>query len=255
MRLADVAQLVEQRFRKATVGGSNPPIGSQDMEKKRYLKLALLYSFLTLLLLGLIFKFGLKVAVVISEALQRSKPLPSGSLYENILPSPQFYPPIEATNSATLPILGYSQPNEKVDIYLNDLNVKTLEVDSEGKFEGFLSLSLGINKIYALTKTKDDQQSAPSQVWSVFFKDTPPSLEILEPENGRLIEKNPDIVIKGKSAVPAKLTVNDHQLVLDSEGNFSYPVRLQSGENQFKIVCTDPAQNKNEVEWTVKFQP
>ncbi len=225
------------------------------MLKNRYLKLTLIYSFLTLSLLGLIFKFGLKLAVSVSEMLQKNKPLPADRLYGNILPAPQFFPVAEATNSATLAISGFSQPNEKVDLFLNDLNVKTLEVNSEGKFDGTLSLSLGVNQIYAITKDSQNQESPPSKTWTVFFQDSPPSLEITEPANGATVKRNRDLSLKGKASVPAKVTVNDHQIVLDDEGNFSYPIKLQNGENKFAIVCTDPAQNQNKIEWVVNFQP
>jgi len=225
------------------------------MVKKRYLKLIILYLLLTLVLLGLIFKFGLKIAVTLSELLQRNKPPPSASLSENILPSPQFYSLIEATNSATLIISGYSQPNGKVDIYLNDLNIKTIEANSEGKFESTLSLSLGINKIYGVTMDSRGQQSPPSRLWTVFFQDAPPPLEILEPPNDSTVKKVRDISIKGKVANNSKVTINDHQVVVDNEGNFSYPVRLQDGENKFAIVCFDSAQNKNETELVINFQP
>lgn len=225
------------------------------MVKKKYLKLIVLYLFLTLLLLGLIFKFGLKIAVTISEFLQKNKPLPTTSLSENILPSPQFYSLTEATNSATLLISGYSQPNGKVDIYLNDLNVRTIDVDSEGKFESTLSLSLGINKIYGVTIDSRGQQSPPSRLWTVFFQDTPPLLEVLEPANESTIKKVRDINIKGKVSNNSKVTINDHQVVVDNEGNFSYPTRLQDGENKFVIVCFDLARNKNETELVINFQP
>jgi len=221
----------------------------------RYQKATLIYGFLTILFLALIFKFGLFAAVKISELLQGRKPLPEENLYSNLLPAPQFYPLPEATNSATLELSGFSQPNEKVDLYLNDLNIKSFEVDSEGKFEGFLSLSLGLNKIYAVTTDKDSQQSPSSRIWTVFFQDSSPMLEITEPTDGSSIKKNNRVVLKGKVDPTSKVTVNDHQVVVDSEGNFSYTTLLGEGENKFQITALDPAQNKTEKEWTLNFQP
>jgi hypothetical protein len=221
----------------------------------RYQKATLIYGFLTVVLLGIIFKFGLFAAVKISEFLQGRKPLPEETLYNNLLSAPQFYPLPEATNSASLKVSGFSQPNERIDVYLNDLNVKSFEVDSEGKFEGSLALSLGLNKIYAVAKDKQDQQSPSSQVWSVFFEDTAPMLEILEPADGATIKKTSRVTLKGKTAPTSKITVNSHQVVVDSEGNFAYSVSLQSGENKFTIVCLDPSQNKTEKEWLIIFQP
>ncbi len=220
----------------------------------RYQKATFIYGFLTILLLALIFKFGLFAAVKVSEFLQGRKPLPEETSY-NLLPAPQFYPLPEATNSASLVVSGFSQPNERVDIFLNDLNIKSFEVDSEGKFEGSLSLSLGLNKIYAVTRDQAGRQSSSSQVWGVFFEDTAPMLEILEPADGATIKKTSRVTLKGKTAPTSKITINDHQVVVDNEGNFAYIVSLQSGENKFKIVCLDPSQNKTEKEWLINFQP
>ncbi len=217
--------------------------------------MGLIYFALTLLICGLIFVFGLKFAVFISETFQKNKSLPASSVSENVLSSPQFNAILEATNSATLPISGYSQPNEKVDLYLNDLNVKTLEVNSEGLFSSSLSLSLGINKIYAVTKDNLDRQSAPSRQWTVYFQNSPPNLEVTEPENGSTIKKVRETVIKGKADSETKVLVNDHQVVMENDGRFSFPVKLQNGENKFKIICLDPAQNSTQIDWTINFQP
>lgn len=221
----------------------------------RHQKATLIYTFLTILLLVLIFKFGLTAAVKVSEFLQRNKPLPESSLSENLLPAPQFYPLPEATNSASLKLSGFSQPNGKIEIFLNDLNIKSFDVDSEGKFEGFLSLSLGLNKIYAVTKDNEGRQSPSSRVWTIFFEDSPPMLEILEPADGTIIRKTAIVVIKGKATPASKVTINDHQVVIDNEGSFSYSFRLQTGENKFTIVCLDPAQNRTEKEWILNFEP
>jgi len=225
------------------------------MFKNRYIKLGIIYSALTLLFCGLIFVFGLKIAVFVSELFQKNKSLPISSISENVLPSPQFDALIEATNSAVLPISGYSQPNEKVDIYLNDLNVKTLEVNSGGTFSYELFLALGINKIYAVTKDLNNQQSSPSRQWTVYFQDSPPNLEITEPENNSSFKKVSDIIIKGKADSGTDVLINDHQVVMENDGSFSYPIKLQNGENKFKIVCVDPAQNSTQIDWTLNFQP
>ncbi|HUV71733.1 MAG TPA: hypothetical protein VMW25_01870 [Clostridia bacterium] len=224
------------------------------MRKARNLKLGIIYSFLTIAMLVLIFKLAIPAAVKVSELLQVNKPLPESSLSESILSAPQLYPLPPATNSASLKIAGFSQSNEKVDIYLNDFNVKTLETDSEGKFEDWISLSLGVSRIYAVARDNQDQESPPSATWEVFYEKSPPLLEISEPQDDALIKKNFETVIKGKVAPTSKVTVNDHQVILDNEGNFNYPVKLSEGENKFLIVCTDPAQNKTEKELKVRFE-
>lgn len=220
----------------------------------REIRLGFLYSFLTLVLLGLIFKFGILAAVQVAEFLQGKEDVPTGGLTDDILSPPQLFSLPEATNSATLVVSGYAQPNSEIDIYLNELNVQTLESDSEGKFETDISLSLGVSKIYAVVKNAKDQLSPPSRAWEVFYEKSAPMLEILEPEEGSLIRKNPSVYIKGKVAKTTKVTINDHLAILDSEGYFNYPVKLGDGENKFMIVATDPAQNKTEKEFILHYQ-
>jgi len=223
---------------------------------KKYLSLSVFYFVLTISLLVLIFKFGITGAVVISSFLQKKNPVVNTpDLYETIIQSPELFPVPEATNSSSLAISGYSLPNQKVDIYLNDLNIKSFDVDSEGKFAGFVSLSLGSSKIYAITVNSKNIQSSPSKSWTVFYNNSPPYLEILEPANNTIIEgKQNTVTIKGKISPPSRAFVNDHQMIIENEGIFNYTATLQTGENKFKIVCLDPAENKTELEWLINYQ-
>ncbi len=224
--------------------------------ENRNLKIGFFFSLLTLVVSVLLFTFGIRTAIMISEFFQKSKPLPSENLYSNVVPAPQLFSLPEATNSATLAISGFSLPNEKVDLYLNDLNVKTLDTDSEGKFENELSLSLGMNKIYAVTTDHQGQKSPASPAWSIYYNDSPPALEVTEPISGSLIRgPNNSATLKGKIEKNSRVTINDHLVILSDDGSFSYPVKLEVGENHFKVICLDPAQNKNELDWVIRYQP
>ncbi len=227
-------------------------------ESSKHLLLSALYIFLSLTLLVLIFKFGITAAVEISLFLQKRNfsETSSGSV-ENIVQIPDLFPITEATNSAYLPISGYALPNQKIDIFINDLEVKSTETNSEGKFESEISLSLGLSKIYAISINSQGVKSSPSKSWTVFYNNSPPYLEILEPENNITIKgkQNAKIVIKGKISPPSKVYINDHLMILENERYFNYPATLQPGENEFKIVCLDPAQNKSEREWIITYSP
>ncbi|MBU2577947.1 hypothetical protein KKA69_03905 [Patescibacteria group bacterium] len=226
------------------------------MDKKRNIKIGVFYSLLTVSLVVIIFMFGIKAAVGISEFLQGRKPVSESSLYKDSVSTPQLYPIIEATNTSEINIEGITIPNETVDIYLNDLNVKTFESNADGVFKGSINLALGINTVYAVTKTHNEQISDPSKTWTVFYEKDPPYLQILEPENGALVKRNNSVSIKGEvRAKTSKAMINDHLVIIDENLNFSYPVNLNEGENKFKIVCFDPAQNQTELEWVIHFQP
>lgn len=226
-----------------------------NSNSKRNLLLSLFYLFLTFGLIFLIFKFGIGAAVKISELLQPDKGPLAENPYENILPAPRLFPIMEATNSATLELSGYSIANQKVDIYLNYLNVETFDVDSEGKFKGDITLSLGNNEIYVVTRVLNDKHSPASKSWTIFYGNRPPDIQITEPTKGTLVKKNPNIELKGQVAKTSKVSIDGHTVIIDNDGFFSYPVKLSPGENKFMIVCQDPAMNRTEVEWPVHFQP
>ncbi len=104
--------------------------------------------------------------------------------------------------------------------------------------------------------TTKEIRSSPSKTWTIFYNDSPPYLEILEPANNSVIKgKQNSAVIKGKISPPVKIYVNDHFLIAENDNTFNYTALLQPGENKFKIVCLDPALNKTEMEWILNYQP
>lgn len=219
--------------------------------------MGIFYLFLSFILIFLVFKYGIKAAVEVSFFFQNRKNSPEDEeLTESVILPPQFLPFPEATNSATLKVAGFSLPNQIVYIYLNGLEVKTLETDSEGKFESTISLALGINKIYGVAENPSGKRSDKSKEWEVFFNDSPPFIDILEPQNNSVIRRNQNpVTIKGKTDKTSKVFINDQRVIVDEEGNFNYQVLLQKGENKFIIKCIDPASNENQVELVLSYLP
>lgn len=227
------------------------------MEKKpikNYLKTILTFNLLSFALVFLILKYGLVFSVKISEFFQNKKNVEENTQSETYLPPPSFSNVIEATNSAQLNIAGYSTANQEVQIYLNSNLSITVPVNSEGKFETELALTPGTNIITASAKDKNGTLSSFSPEISVFYSDTAPSLEILDPENGKLIRGNNFISISGKTDKINKVYINEHLVILDNNGFFDYQVKLNTGDNNFKIVCLDPAQNRTEKELMLRFR-
>jgi len=206
-------------------------------------------------MLFLIFKFGLYSAVKISEFLQKNQPVNEEVPLDSFLPVPQFFSVIEATNSAQLPIGGYSQANKEVLITLNGGEDQSLAVDSEGKFSGSLDLSLGINTFYAETKDFKGNKSLKSETQTIFYSNTPPPIEIEEPQPDSVVNNNPNIILKGKTDGSSKLYINDHLVLVESDGRFTYSIKLAKGDNLFKIISIDPAQNQTVKEFTLQFRP
>lgn len=229
----------------------NLKINKEDL---KYIGLGFLYLFLTIGFGFLIFKFGIGAAVKISEFLQKNKPLSNNSLTDNFIPSPAFNLIQEATNSAELSLSGYGPANKEVIVSLNN-EENSFTVDSEGKFSGIIHLSLGSNTLSAVTKDFENKTSSPSKTYTIFYSDSPPNLEITSPEQDATIKRNASVSIIGKTDSKSKVYVNDHLITVTSDGTFSYEVKLQRGDNRFKISSIDPAQNKTEKDLTLHFQP
>ena len=172
---------------------------------------------------------------------------------ENFLPSPQLNSIIEATNSAELTISGFAPSNHEIEIQLNSDPLIICQSDAGGKFEQKIKLTLGDNEIVAYTKDKDTT-SQPSKHLSIYYNDIPPELEITEPEADKLFKRNPLIEIKGKTNKNCRVYINNHMVVTDNEGSFTYQTKLNEGENIFKVSSIDLANNKSEKEFKLRFQ-
>lgn len=220
--------------------------------KLHYLKIIFIYTLLSVLFLYAIFKYGITVAVTISEFLQKNNN-PELATKEKYLPPPQLNSIPEATNSADLVISGFSVANQKVQLTVNDSEPVFIDSDTEGKFEQKINLSLGVNTIKAYTKD-NLTLSASSNMLQIYYNDTPPVLNITDPDPTKTIRKDPFIEIKGNTDKTCKVYVNDHLVIVDNEGIFSYQVKLNDGENNFKISSIDPAQNKTEKEIKLTYR-
>lgn len=226
----------------------------EEYPTKYYLKKIILFNLLSFCLIYLILKFGIIFAVKISDIFQKDKKVTENEASDVFLASPRFNQQINATNSAEISISGYSLPNQDVEIYLNGTQTKTIPTNSEGKFETKIILSSGTNLISSSTKDKNGRLSSLSEEMNIYYSDTNPTIEITEPKNEDLIRGDNNVSIKGSTDKINKVHINDHLIILDKDGNFSYQVKLNSGENIFKIVCFDPAQNKTEKEIKIRYQ-
>ena len=228
---------------------------NMDKETRTNLKKAILFFSLTAGMLFLIFRFGLLTAVKISEFLQKDNVGTEEIPLENYLSAPQVETVPKATNTSDLSVSGFGPANKEVVLFLNEIEDQSVSVDSEGKFSTSLILALGVNNIYAVVRDFEGNLSAKSNIQTVYYSNIPPFIDIQDPQPESVIKNNPDIVIRGRTDASAKVYINDHLILVDSEGNFSYPTKLVKGKNNFKIVSIDPAQNLTEKEFSFEFRP
>ncbi|MEK7616811.1 MAG: hypothetical protein AAB414_02060 [Patescibacteria group bacterium] len=171
--------------------------------------------------------------------------------------------PYEATNTAQINISGYGTPDSKVSIYIDDEKKDTTEVSPDGTFEiKNVSLVLGTNSIYGKSIDPDfigvdenEKESLPSKVIKVIYDSEKPLLEISEPEDGKIQQGEKKVKISGRTESQAKVSVNDSQVVVGSDGIFNIQLQLNDGENVLNIKAQDLAGNSQEISRRVVFNP
>jgi len=227
-------------------------------EKERNLRKAFLYGFLTILLGMAIFFLGvpalIKLAVFVGK-INSSSILPEQS--DNIPPSPPVFNPLfEATNSAQISISGFAEGESTVKLFFNNKEEDVL-ADQEGKFTfSNLNLKEGQNRVYAIAVDKRGNESNYSEKIDILYDNKPPELDISQPQDGETIStENNRIEIVGKTDEGANILINEHFVVIDSEGNFSYQISLDKGENEIKVVSKDKAGNQTEKTIKINYSP
>ncbi len=227
-------------------------------EEKRNFRKAFLYGFLTILLGMALFFLGvpalIKMAVFIGSLNSSSTPIERS---DNLSPSPPTFKPVfEATNSAELSLYGFAEAESTIKLFLNGKE-KEVIADNDGNFTfNEIKLKLGKNEFYAFATDKAGNESNISKRITVFYENEPPELEISSPEDGSTFwEEDKQIDILGKTDPDANLLINDHFVVVNQEGGFSYQISLTEGENEIKVIATDKAGNETERTIKVNYSP
>ena len=152
-----------------------------------------------------------------------------------------------ATNSAEVTISGTVEDGDSVKLYVNNALAERMDLGDKKEFS-FENVTLreGINRIKTKV-VKGDKESADSEVIEIEYYEKAPELEISSPTEGQTFngDQNP-ILVRGKTAPYARVTVNDRRAIMDSEGNYEYRLSLNGGDNDIKVIAEDSAGNKTE---------
>lgn len=158
-----------------------------------------------------------------------------------------------ATNSANIIISGNSSPNQTVNLYINNSLIDKVQTKSDGSFTFMESLTPGENVI-KVNVTFKDKTSDFSDTQTIIFKSAIPSLTVDSPSDGQVFSKDQNLAqVRGKTDTDVKVTINDLWVIVDENNNFSYNLPLKNGENPIKIVATDQAGNKKEIDLKVTY--
>lgn len=175
-----------------------------------------------------------------------------------ILRTPQLLPLPEATKSAYLDIKGYAESGTTVKILRNNVEKEKTIVDKDGVFSvSKFALKEGENEIKVIAEDPSGRlESKASDTYFVTFDQTPPKLEITNPQGGEeYFDKDKEVIVEGMSAPGIKITINGFLAIIDSDGSFSKIIELKEGENEIKVEALDEAGNKTEKSVRVKYTP
>jgi hypothetical protein len=228
---------------------------------------------LVVVLVFVFFNWGLPFIIGSLSFLNKNKPsqtLTETKIDEAIAP-PVLFIPFESTNSAKLPISGYSTPLAKVELFVDDELKSSIQTDSEGKFTiEAVNLSLGTNNIYAVTVNEAEKKSLPSKTIKLYYSNEKPLLEVTQPADGAEIKggdeqssssneqsssSNKKITVAGKTDPNNSVTINGSTVIVNSEGNFQTSIGINDGDNIITIVSSNSFGNINQIQKTVKYVP
>lgn len=225
-------------------------------EEKKNFKSAFIYVVLTIFAIVLIIVFGLPAMGRLSGFLNdlRSSGEPIG-VNDNTPPAPPFLEDIpQYTNRPNIDIKGTTEPGVIVILQLND-NKREIIADTGGEFSYRFALNDGVNTVSAIAKDSSGNISQESKVYRVIVDLEPPELVVTEPEDGKSYygAQQRQVIIRGQTEDDATVTVNDHLVVLESDGTFMFTSTLTEGDNNFHFKVVDRAGNVFEDGITLHF--
>lgn len=164
--------------------------------------------------------------------------------------------PYEATSTAQINITGFTTPNLKVKLYIDDDPNQTINASLDGSFTfENITLNLGTNNIYGKT-LNGDKESLPSKTIKLILDNEKPPLSINEPEDGKKIQDgDKKVKVSGKTDPDAKVFVNGAQVIVNRDGNFSTDQPLNDGDNTISVKAVDTASNFTEIQRSVYYTP
>lgn len=161
-----------------------------------------------------------------------------------------------ATSSAQISISGTSDYTDgEVFLYVNDKEVDSVSLNNNQEFT-FRNIDLedGENRIKTYYSI-NNKQSDFSQEYIVTRSSERPMLEITSPSDGSTFKKaDKKINVSGKTDPNSSVSVNGFRAVVNSEGEFSYLLELDEGDNRISVESTNEAGVKEIKEISVKYE-
>ena len=163
----------------------------------------------------------------------------------------------EATNGAEIIIEGYTEGGVNIELNVNDVLNKTDKSKDDGFFSLSASLQNGTNRIQ-IRAIDGANNASLSEVKLVSLDKEPLTLSITSPKDGtEYIGKNSQAIeIIGKVNKPnTQVLANNSFVDVARDGSFTHKLQLSNGDNNIKIIASDKAGNKDEVDLKLTYSP
>lgn len=233
---------------------------SRKMEKQNKKQVTLMLLGI-ILVLFLFFKFGISALSAVSDFFislneKKDNQTNSKSSVENFVQPPFLDAIPVATTSSSLFVSGTTVDKDGlVEVFLNDSKEAEIEI-KDGKFiDKVDGLKEGDNIVKARTKIKDDKMSNFTRDYLVTYTKKGPELDVTFPTEGSTFTKSNQINVTGKTNSSNSVTVNGFIAIVDENGNFSYYLKLNDGDNTITVVAQNPAGVTTKKEIKVKYSP
>jgi hypothetical protein len=226
----------------------------QQVEEQKSIKSAVVFGGLTVLIIILAVLFGItafsKIINIFNKKSTQTEIQSSTLSTPNLETLPQY------TKDESIVIKGTTSPNSTVKVFFNNSSDEASSNDN-GSFAINVSLTKGANTIYAKTIDNKGNESASSNSYTVNFSNQVPNLTVNSPQNNQNFygDTQKALNVQGSTDINNQVTVNDHIAIVDPAGKFNYSINLQDGDNNLKIISTDQAGNKKEIDLKVTFNP
>lgn len=238
----------------------NSPSRLRRTSDKQNKKQAFLFTFGIIILILVLLQFGPFLVNVFGNAVYTLRGGDSSDTTQ-VEQSTVIQPPIlfgipEATQSSRIMFNGTAgKERGRVEIYVNGDLKDEIELDDATFEVKNLLISKGKNVIKA--RISHNNTTSPfSDEYEVLYMAEKPKLEVSRPSDGTTFTKaDKSIEVSGITDPENSVFVNSFKAIVGPNGEFTYLLQLNDGENQITVEAKNPAGASSQQQIKVIYNP
>lgn len=214
--------------------------------EKQNKKQTLYFTIATILIIGALLQFGPTLVNTFGNIIYtfRGNTEEKDQINGSVLINPPILRDIPSASQESLISFKGTAPdkNGTVEIYVNDELADEVKIGDNTIFDvKDIVLASGNNLIKSRFVKKDKTSSFSDTVVVSYLKEKP-KLEVSTPsDNSNFTKADKNIAVKGKTDPDNTVNVNGFRAIVEADGEFSYQLQLNDGENIINIEAHNPA--------------